>query len=289
MGRGDNGSVITRPVVRYYGGKFKLAPWITSFFPEHRVYIEPFGGGGSVLMHKRAAAVEIYNDLNSEMYNLFVVLRDEKMNSKLKQQLELTPYSRQEWLDAYEDADPEDKVEQARRTIIRCTMSHNPSKVLNRLSNGFRCASTGEHRLADSFQKATEYLPIFAKRLKQVILENRDASDVMIKNDGANTLHYVDPPYLQSLRKDKRNLYQVELKTDDEHYQLSKVLKALKGMVILSGYPCKQYDEWYTDAGWVLHSIKAVTGASKKGESTATECIWLNPLCAERQLQISMF
>ncbi|WP_329956985.1 DNA adenine methylase [Yersinia mollaretii] len=37
---------IKHPVIRYHGGKFRLAKWITSFFPAHRCYVEPFGGGG---------------------------------------------------------------------------------------------------------------------------------------------------------------------------------------------------------------------------------------------------
>lgn len=36
----------TRPVLRYHGGKWRIAPWIIAQFPAHRVYVEPFGGGG---------------------------------------------------------------------------------------------------------------------------------------------------------------------------------------------------------------------------------------------------
>ena len=274
--------------MRYYGGKWKLAPWIISFFPEHRTYVEPFGGAGNVLLQKKPSPVEVYNDLSSEVYNVFRVLRDPVSAAALMDLLRLTPYSREEWLDSYAYADTEDYVENARRTIVRATMSHNPSKVLNRLSNGFRSSSSGHHRLPQTFQSATEDLLQFTNRLRGVILENRDAMKVMQQHDSPTTLHYVDPPYIQSLRMDRRNTYAVEMGTLDQHWQLSIMLKELKGYVILSGYPSKAYTEWYTKAGWEVHSKQAVTGAALHGKSTAMECLWLNPACADAQRQMKM-
>lgn len=67
---------IKRPVVRYHGGKWKLAKWIISHFPEHRIYVEPYCGGASVLLQKERCYCECVNDMNDEMVNLFRVLRN---------------------------------------------------------------------------------------------------------------------------------------------------------------------------------------------------------------------
>jgi len=65
-----------RPLLRYFGGKFRIAHWIISNFPEHRIYIEPYGGGAGVLLQKEKSFSEIYNDLDDEIVNLFIVARD---------------------------------------------------------------------------------------------------------------------------------------------------------------------------------------------------------------------
>jgi len=64
-----------RPVLRYHGGKWKLAPWIIAQMPPHRIYVEPFGGAASVLMRKSRVYAEVYNDRWDSVVNVFRVLR----------------------------------------------------------------------------------------------------------------------------------------------------------------------------------------------------------------------
>jgi DNA adenine methylase len=87
-----------RPLLRWHGGKWILAPWIISHFPPHRVYVEPFGGAFSVGIRKPRAFAEVWNDLDDELVNLMRVLRREDLGLKLVEQLKLTPFARTEFI-----------------------------------------------------------------------------------------------------------------------------------------------------------------------------------------------
>ncbi|MFK7074022.1 DNA adenine methylase, partial [Acinetobacter baumannii] len=113
-------SNLTCPLIRYHGGKFRLATWVISHFPNHTCYTEVFGGAAGVLLQKPRAYAEVYNDLDGEIVNLFRVLRNEDQRNKLIEQLVFTPYSRDDFHEAWEPC--EDPIEKARRLIIRAQM-----------------------------------------------------------------------------------------------------------------------------------------------------------------------
>lgn len=81
------------PLLRYHGGKYRLSSWLYGFFPEHRVYVEPFGGAASVLLRKQRSHGEVYNDLDQDIFNLFQVLREHDKATRLIEMCQLTPYS----------------------------------------------------------------------------------------------------------------------------------------------------------------------------------------------------
>jgi DNA adenine methylase len=110
----------TRPVMRWHGGKWRLAPWVISHFPPHRVYVEPFGGAASVLIRKTRCYAEVYNDLDDRLVRLFQILRDTAKAAELLRLIRLTPFARAEF-----DITREftcDEIEDARRFIARSFM-----------------------------------------------------------------------------------------------------------------------------------------------------------------------
>lgn len=267
-------NAVARPLVRYHGGKWKLAPWIIGHFPRHVVYCEPFGGGASVLLQKDRVKAEVYNDLDGEIVNLFRVVRDR--GHELARLIELTPFARDEFDGAF-DPSP-DPVEQARRTVLRSlagfgsTMTaRNNDGSLER--TGFRCSSRRSGTTpAQDWRNYPGKLPALIERLRGVVIENRDAAECMRQHDSETTLHYVDPPYVHDTRGKKRSGrgYAHELQ-DGEHAALAEQLRALRGFVVVSGYRCDLYDELYR--GW----RRIDRNSMADGARPRVESLWLSP------------
>lgn len=243
-----------RPLMRYFGGKWRAAPRIIEHFPPHRCYVEPFGGAASVLLQKKRAYAEVYNDLDGEIVNLFRVVRDH--GDELLRRMELTPYAREEFDTSFTLTD--DPIEQARRTITRSLMGFGSTFTRANADNsptrtGWRTyTGSNRHTLpAHDFAKWPESLPAIIDRLRGVVIEQKPAVEVLRLYDDTDVLHYVDPPYVHSTRQPEKsgkvNGYRHEM-TDDDHRELATVLRSLKGAVIVSGYACDLYDcELYRD------------------------------------------
>lgn len=237
-----------RPVLRYHGGKFMIAPWIVSHFPDHDCYTECFGGGASVLLRKERSAGEIYNDLDSKIVNVFRCLQDPEKSKRLVNLLKLTPYSREEFYLAYEET--EDDVEAVRRTIVRSFMGFGSDGTSGKYRTGFRGTVTKAQKTpASEWANYPWQLTTIIDRIAGVTLENTDAFELLERLDGPKTLHYVDPPYHPDSRSrgNRRrgkgfHVYEHELEVED-HVRLLDLVDGLKGMVALSGYDTPLYSE----------------------------------------------
>jgi len=266
----------TRPLLRYHGGKWRLAPKIISLFPPHRVYVEPFGGAASILIRKSRSYAEIYNDLSDEVVNLFRVLRDDAMAERLLRELDMTPFARREFEGAYQIFDA--PVDRARALIIRSLMGFGSNGHNIRVKTGFRSNSKRSGTTpAHDWPSYREALPDIIARLRGIVIESQDAVACMQKHDSDETLHYVDPPYVLATRSlgPKRSMhrticYDHEL-TDDDHVALVAALRGLKGSVIVSGYSHAIYDDGLS--GWRRLKIYALADGALPRE----EIIWINP------------
>lgn len=267
--------MVTTPALRYHGGKFRLAPWIMQFFPEHQTYVEPFGGAAGVLLQKPRSYAEIYNDLDGEIVNFFRVLRDPETRRQLVELVTLTPYARAEYEEAWEDTT--DPIERARRVAIRAQMGFG-SAGATKGTTGFRIDTKRAYGTAQHLW--TEYPEAIAaagQRFKSVLVENRPAIEVMLQHDSPQTLHFVDPPYVHSTRvRPRSGGYRHEME-DADHAALLQTLLGLDGFVVLSGYETDIYRDML--AGWETYQTHSRISAGR-GTALRVETVWINPACA---------
>lgn len=257
-----NSPVISHPVMRYHGGKFRI--------PAHVTYVEPFGGAASVLLSKQPSQIEVYNDVDCEVVNLFHVLRDPAQRAKLEEAIYFTPYSRQEFLDAYQDTDC--NVERARRMIVRAQQGFGSAGATKGGTGFRRLGGRNKNYEVRLWANYSERLQQCAERLKSVVIENQDFATVINQYDGAETLFFVDPPYVESTRTSNVQAYRHEM-TDDQHIALIEQLHNVDGMVVLSGYDSDLYNSRLADWYKVTRSVQA---SGQNGGVCRTECLWIS-------------
>jgi DNA adenine methylase len=221
-------------------------------------------------MRKKRSYAEVYNDMDSEIVNLFRVARDH--GDELRRVIELTPFARAEFNLAYLPSD--DPIEQARRTMVRAGMAVGSTGASCRHRTGFRADAKkrGTHPAMD-WSRTGPNLEAIMERLRGVIIENRTAAEVLLAHDSAETLHFVDPPYVASTRAHNRGkgAYRFEM-TDDDHARLAETLQGLRGSVIVCGYPSELYEELYS--GW--NRVEAATWThGAHGSVRRTEVLWM--------------
>lgn len=274
---------IRRPVLRYHGGKWKLAPWIVSHFPPHRVYVEPFGGGGSILMRKPRSYAEIYNDKWLVVVDVFRCLRNPQTAAELERRLRLTPFARDEFFSAYA-VEGDDLVERVRKTIVRSFMGFGSASTNGAHLTGFRGNSNRSGTTpAHDWVNWPDCIQAFAARLVGVVIENLDFAEAIARHDTPETLIYADPPYTHDTRNMARgnSTYAHDFTTAD-HERLASVLHECAGMVVVSGYPNPLYDRLF--AGWEVRECRAYAD----GAQPRREVLYLNHAAATMQCQTRM-
>lgn len=202
-----------RSPIPWFGGKQLMAGKLVPLFPEHRTYVEVFGGACSLLFAKESSPVEIYNDLDSDLVNFMRVLRDPKFFPDFYHRACLSPYSREEWMFCKQHLnDDENPVERARRFFVLARFSFS-GLVGNSFGIDITASKRGMVQKASAYQGVLGMLPRLSERMTSVLIENRDFRDIIKVYDTENTFFYCDPPYLPETRKS--GAYKHEMTTQD--------------------------------------------------------------------------
>lgn len=268
-----------KPLVPYHGGKSRLASWIVSLMPPHRVYVEPFAGSAAVLLAKPQSTHEVLNDVDGHIVNFYKVLRERPED--LERACRLSPYARDEFAAAtLVDSEDLDELERARRWWVR--VNHSFNHTATHMTGWSTSVKRGSNNARTVWNRIERFQAV-AERLAPTTIENKDAIEVIERYAfSSDTVVYADPPYLLSSRADGGRRrpggdYAHEFGTEQEHRDLATCLHATPATVLLSGYHAPLYDELYAD--WHV-AEQRVLRRSSNGRSSAqthvTEVVWSN-------------
>ena len=281
---------LTQPI-KWHGGKHYLADWIIGNMPPHLHYVEPYFGGGAVLLardptkgwasvngnklpaHLRGCS-EVVNDLNDELSNFWRVLQNPDKFEAFRGQLEFTPFSAVEWSEAGATDDDSNPVARAVRFFVLARQSRQGlMKDFATLSRNR--TRRGMNEQVSSYLTAIDGLEDVHRRLQSVVILNDDACRVIEQQDGPNTLFYCDPPYLHETRV-SRVAYAYEM-DNSEHERLLRTLAGIKGNFLLSGYRSTLYDKYADRLGWRREDyIIDNKASSRKVKEKKCECLWMS-------------
>ena len=267
--------------LKWHGGKQYLAKRIIELFPprdSYVHYVEPYFGGGAVLFaHDPEGKSEVANDINGNLMNFWLVLRDETLLRELQHVLSLTPFAEPFFRESLRQQDFDGTQARVRRAFwffVRYRQSRQGlGKEFATLSRNR--TRRGMNEQVSAWLSAVEGLPEAHERLKRVVILNDDAVNVIRQQDGPKTLFYCDPPYLHETRN-VTDAYEHEM-TIEQHTLLLACLSKIKGRFLLRGYPSNLYQTAEKLYGWRREDIPIDNKASSaKTKEIKTECVWLN-------------
>lgn len=261
--------------LNYMGCKRESLEWILNLLPYEDMFVDVFGGSGSVTLGRKPSKLDVFNDKHSGISAFFIAVKENP--DLLIEHIQHLPHSREifQWCKA--------NVEKTTYDIfIRATMFY----YLVQCSFAGRSKYFGRVTKAVSpiYNKLYNNLELFApvsKRFQKVQVENADWRMLFKDYDRASTVWYLDPPYYES------NVYEYNMKKD-EHTELCNKIFNLKGFVALSGFDNPIYDkyDWSSKYEYKLsnnctsaaHSEGSVMEGkehlSDRGEKRV-ECLWI--------------
>lgn len=218
--------------ISWVGGKKLLKKKILEIFPDNESYnryIEVFGGAGWVLFSKeRHAELEVYNDINGDLVNLFKCTKYHP--EALQKELEFLLMSREQFFDAKE------QIETRGLTDIQRAAKFY---ILIKESFGTDLSSFGVR--PKNLENAVGYILSVSKRLNNVVVENQDFEHIIKTYDKKDALFYLDPPYY------KTEGYYPDRFMPEDHNRLKEVLEKIQGKFLLSYNDCDYIRKLYND------------------------------------------
>ncbi|MGN6604071.1 MAG: DNA adenine methylase [Ginsengibacter sp.] len=240
--------------ISYYGGKQKLVSTILPMIPAHKMYVEPFVGGGAIFFSKPASHLEVINDTNTELINFYRILQNKFV--ELESMVKVTLHSRRLHRDAtvvYNHPHLFDEVKRAWAVWILSTQS-----FCAQLDGSWGYDKTKNTTTKKIINKRNEFNDELAIRLQNVQLECADALYIIKSRDTANTFFYCDPPYFNS------DCGHYDGYSEQDFENLLKLLSEVQGKFLLSSYPSPLLQKYVKARGWHFKCFESGVSVNSK-------------------------
>lgn len=258
--------VLLRTPISYYGGKQMMLPHILPKIPQHKVYVEPFFGGGAVFWAKPRSKAEIINDVNDRLITFYQVLKYDF--DKLQMIIDDTFHSRHIYQMTKEiyKGDILDPIRMGWAVWVQANMSFSSN-----LGGGFAYDRNAKCSLTH-FNKKTRFTVDYQERLKNVTIESNDILKVIKAYDSPDAFFYLDPPYVSSDQGHYKGY------TTEDFKALLIACSSMKGKFLLSSYPEPVLLDFIRDMGWNIekHEKKVSVTGKRSTEKTKIECLTWN-------------
>ena len=255
--------------ITYYGGKQKLAATILKMIPAHRLYCEPFVGGAAIFFAKAPSAMEVINDVNSEMINFYKIVQNDFVS--LEKYIRITLHSRKSFREAsviYNNPDMFNEVQRA--WAIWCLAAQGFAGMLDGSWGYDVSKNTTTKKISN---KRASFTEDYAIRLQNVQIECTDALRIIRSRDSKTAFFYCDPPYFNS------DCAHYDGYSIEDFEALLKTLSKVQGKFLLSSYPSPILKQYTKAKGWSQIEIKqsvSVANNSPKPAKLKTEVLTAN-------------
>jgi len=258
----------------YFGAKQRLSRRIVEMLPPHNAWVEGFCGSAALTLAKQPVPIEVINDRDGQIVNLFEQLRNNA--DALCRAVALTPYAREEFELARESEEGLEPLEHARRFLVATMMTVNATIGSSHCGFSFSPSYTREGKEArvNRWYNLPKRLEKVVERLRGVRIENRDACELLkMFADRPATLMYFDPPYYTK----RKHGYVIDANDRQFHVDLLNECQKAKCMLLISGYQNGLYNKLLTpEKGWTKSSIKTHTRDTTGKDYVRTEILWMN-------------
>lgn len=264
----------TKPAFGYYGAKQRISSSIIKMLPPHNAWVEVFCGSAAITLAKIPVQIEVINDLDSNIVNLFRQLRENKI--KLIDAIQLTPYSRKEFINSRIIKIDDSDLERARKFLINSMMTVN--SVVGSNSSGFSYSMSYSRNNMEArvsrWANLPERIEKAVNRLRTIRIENKDAREIVkLFSNRPATLMYLDPPYFIK----RKHGYCIDARDKEFHEELLELCCRSRAMMIVSNYDNKLYRDYLNrNTGWVRKIIKTTTRDTTGKDFERKEILWMN-------------